>query len=394
MQYFFILGKNKTLSLAELASVFGNENLELAGDAVLLKTEEKLDAPQIMAQLGGTIKMGTVEQKSDAGDKEEIEKRIVDMVLSRAGKFNGKFKFGFSQYHKKQIVDPKKLGMEIKKTLKEKGVSSRMVTSREKTLSSVVVEQNKLTGKGAEIVLIKKDNEILIGETLAVQPFKELSRRDYGRPARDDYSGMLPPKLAQIMINLGGNDKKNIFDPFCGSGTILSEALLSGYSDILGNDISEKAVADTAENLTWVSDTYHIHDYNCLLFNQDASRISNVVKKDSIDLIVAETYLGPSRGKFDINKTASELSKLYSSCLAEFKKILKKNGRVVMALPVFSSSSKKNKKINIDIAGYNRITPIPSTLIKHPEIEVTDKNSIIYGRSGQKVWREIIILEK
>ena len=57
-----------------------------------------------------------------------------------------------------------------------------------------------------------------LGQTLVVQPFKVLSKRDFGRPARDDHSGMLPPKLAQIMINLARrNDDistKTILDPF------------------------------------------------------------------------------------------------------------------------------------------------------------------------------------
>jgi tRNA G10 N-methylase Trm11 len=130
------------------------------------------------------------------------------------------------------------------------------------------------------------------------------------------------------------------------------------------------------------------------LFNQDAGRISDIIKNESIDLIVAETYLGPSRGRFDINKTASELSKLYSSCLAEFQKILRKDGQVVMALPVFNPESKKNKKIDLDIANFKQIPPLHSNMTKHPDIENTDRNSIIYGRSGQKVWREIIVLEK
>jgi hypothetical protein len=41
-----------------------------------------------------------------------------------------------------------KLGLAIKKDLKQIGISSRMVTSRDPILSSVVVEQNKLIEQG------------------------------------------------------------------------------------------------------------------------------------------------------------------------------------------------------------------------------------------------------
>ena len=122
---------------------------------------------------------------------------------------------------------------------------------RSPTLSSVVVEQNKLTtAQGAEIVIVQFDKKLFLGKTIAVQPFKELSFRDYGRPARDDYSGMLPPKLAQIMLNLSGaKPADTILDPFCGSGTILTEAMLMGYQDLVGSDVSSKAIEDTGKNI-------------------------------------------------------------------------------------------------------------------------------------------------
>src|SRR5205823_3602162 len=91
----------------------------------------------------------------------------------------------------------------------------------------------------------------------AVQPFEQFSARDFGRPGRDDLSGMLPPKLAIIMINLAANDTISVLlDPFCGSGTILSEALLLGYKNLIGSDISEKAVADTKTNLDWIANKF------------------------------------------------------------------------------------------------------------------------------------------
>lgn len=381
--------------MAELCSVFDCRNLEYGGgDAAFLESEEQINADKTIQRLGGTIKIGIVKEKSSIENKKEIENKIIDIIFSKSQDFKGKFKFGISQYGKKRIVDIKKAGMEIKNGLKDGNISSRMVTGRDKSLSSVIVEQNKLIGRGVEVVLMKKDGEILIGETLAVQPFKELSGRDYGRPARDDYSGMLPPKLARIMINLGGRGNKNIFDPFCGSGTVLSEALLMGYRDILGNDISSKAVKDTAQNLKWTAEKYNIPNYNLSLFNRDASEASAFIKKNSLDLIVTETYLGPSRGKFDIHKTASGLSKLYSSCLVEFKKILRKDGRVVMALPIFNPNSENNQKIELDIASFKKISPISLNRVKCSKMKITDKNSIIYGRPGQKVWREIIILKK
>lgn len=272
----------------------------------------------------------------------------------------------------------------------------RLVTSRDKALSSVVVEQNKLVSSGKEIVFFGFKDKLFLGITEAVQPFKELSFRDYGRPARDDLSGMLPPKLAQIMINLS-QAKKNetILDPFCGSGTILTEAMLMGYKKIIGSDISAKAIKDSRENIEWIAEKFNL-DTEVSLREADVKQLSKKFKPNSISSIITETYLGPQRGKVDIFKTSQELTSLYNKALKEIKEVLSPGGSVVMVLPVFLQNGQK------------RILPltIPMGLkIKESDIReyrdhkdyregITPRGSFIYGRSGQKIWREIIILKK
>ena len=88
--------------------------------------------------------------------------------------------------------------------------------------------------------------------TKAIQPIESLGERDFGRPYRDAKSGMLPPKLAMMMINLAGQSLgATILDPFCGSGTILMEAATIGYTNLMGSDISPKAIDDTRQNFAW-----------------------------------------------------------------------------------------------------------------------------------------------
>jgi len=70
------------------------------------------------------------------------------------------------------------------------------------------VEENDLLASGGEHVLMGVEGKLMIGQTEAVQPYKQWSARDFGRPARDPKSGMLPPKLARLMINLSGVDPK------------------------------------------------------------------------------------------------------------------------------------------------------------------------------------------
>ncbi|MCK4554054.1 RsmD family RNA methyltransferase [Candidatus Parcubacteria bacterium] len=417
MQYFFILGTNPTLSIAELSAVFNLRNVTkdtkcpsllrrsgyegrvghlVSNNVFLLETDKNINAQQLIKKIGGVIKIGKIAAKADAQNKEKILEEIKKLLKPK----NGKFKFGISCYNGKKI-NIKPLAMEIKKYLSEKGFSSRWVTSKEPTLSSVVIGQNKLTSKGAEIVLIKDNNKIFISQTLAVQPFKELSFRDYGRPARDDRSGMLPPKLAQIMINLalppspyqGEVRGEVILDPFCGSGTILTEAMLMGFKNLIGADISKKAISNTNENINWIKKHYDLTPNTYNLYNKSATELSKFIKPKFIDAIITEPYLGPPRGKFDIKKTVHELKQLYTKSLTEFKKVLKHNGRVVMIWPIFRVTHKV-ERITPNLGGFKIINPIPKNLQSNKAIQLTDRNTIVYGRPGQKVWREIVILRQ
>ncbi len=399
MQYFFILGNNPTLSFAEIVSVLKlkpEQVLFLSEKAIIADVREELDVQKMIRRLGGTIKVGIVSQKS----KVKSHKEILNLIDN--SKINGKFNFGISYYGSGKLKNEKQLAMEIKKALKEKRISSRWVTSRDEQLSSVVVEQNKLiTDKGVEIVIINDNGNFYIGKTLAVQPFKELSKRDYGRPGRDDRSGMLPPKLAQILINLSrGKTNENILDPFCGSGTVLTEAILMGYQKLIGYDSSEKAISDTKANIEWTKENW-VGTGQCpvpVVKICDARELSKEIKPDFIDTIIAEPYLGPSRMSRDrstIEKVVKELEQLYHEAILEFEKVLKQQGRIVMIWPVFRVDNDNimlNTKNILKYSSFEIINPLKD--FDYKVLKLTNRNTIIYGREGQKVWREIVILEK
>lgn len=403
MKYFFVLGNNPTLSIAEITAVF-SDNQEIINNQILtLDSQKDIQATEAIKKLGGTIKLGIINSEVDKRDYQKILKKILSIIEKK--EINGKFKFGISCYSVKAIKE-KRLGLDIKRSLQNKNISCRWVVSNEPTLSSVVVEQNKLTSKGVEIILTETKNKILIGQTLAVQPFKSLSFRDYGRPGRDDLSGMLPPKLAQIMINLAKPCYSNsplltrredggevILDPFCGSGTILTEAMLMGYKNLIGSDVSEKAIKDTEANITWIKNNFQLPIIDYKLFHADTTQISKHIQPNSIDAIITEPYLGPQRGKINIEQTLKELNDLYSKALIEFNKILQPSGYIVMAWPVFCLNQKQNH-LNPILNNFKIINPLPLNLLNNKEIKLTNRQTIIYGRQNQIVWREIVILKK
>jgi tRNA (guanine10-N2)-dimethyltransferase len=388
MKYFFVLGNHPALSIAELYGKLSiTSGQYLAPDIFVAEIEENIEARNLIKSIGGTIKIGRIIETLSNKSNDIFE---ASLELFAQVKKTGKFNFGISLYGNAKI-DGKRIGLALKQELKNQGVSCRFVVSREKTLSSVVVEQNKLLTSGQELVYIVQGSNIILGVTEAVQLFKELSARDYGRPARDDRSGMLPPKLAQMMINMSEAKKKDmLLDPFCGSGTILTEAMLMGYENIIGSDISSKAIEDTRKNITWILEKTH-NKTEPKLQVTDARQLSKFIKKESATAIVTETYLGPQRGEIDFKKVSGELTSLYNQTIKEIFFVLKKGGRAVIALPAFIIASRP-KLLSIEIKPLHPVDIIPADI--HIQTGKTERGTFLYGRPDQRVWREIIILEK
>ena len=395
MKYFFILGTNTALSIAELGAVFDlSKSKLLAPDFLLAELDLEINAETLINRLGGTIKVGVIRDEVNINSNPDLVKAVIKLAAKKKDSVaDGKFNFGYSAYGQNNF-NKKDLGIKVKNYFNEKKVSSRFVVSQEKTLSSVVITQNKLLTRGIEIVLVN-DNEdklTLVGETLSTQPFKDLSRRDFGRPARDDLSGMLPPKIALIMLNLAQVKSMDsvLFDPFCGSGTVLSEALLLGYKNLFGSDISIKAVEDTRTNISWLKELYNIKDFHLKLLVKNVTNLSKFIKSNYVDAIVTEPYLGPQRGLLNFKVINKNLEDLYSAAISEFHKVLKNGARVVMIWPSFYGQ----RPITPSYRGFKIIDMLPANLAEGPFVNKNARPTIIYGRPGQKVFREIVVLEK
>lgn len=408
--YWFILGREAYISAAEILAVLRVKNYELTVP-ILKITIENLVSKDLIKKLGGTIKIA--KEISAQATVSDIEKLIVDELKTVVGKIN----FGISLYsNEKNDFDDLKLaealGKTIKKSLKAEGLSVRYVENREPVLSSVTVEKNNLTGRGREFIIEKHsrvstdlptgqaggtrhdsaESSFSLAQTEAVQPFEEFSARDFGRPGRDDLSGMLPPKLAITMINLAQQPIDAVLlDPFCGSGTILTEAILLGYHNLIGTDVAEKAINDTEQNLNWTLENFSIPNQNLNIDLHPAGieNIHRVVATHSIDAIVTEPYLGkPLKGnekREELLKQAAELKKLYADSFVQFAKILKPKGRVIFLIPRFRW---QNEWVTIDCQ--KEIQQLGFKVLYFFE----DTMPLVYARPNQRVAREIWGFEK
>lgn len=108
----------------------------------------------------------------------------------------------------------------------------------------------------AELSILEDQGELVIARTVWIQNADDWARRDRKRPYQDIKRGMLPPKIARIMANLASaGQARTLLDPFCGTGTILMEAMLTGCS-VIGSDLDPQAVEGTKANLAWAASQY------------------------------------------------------------------------------------------------------------------------------------------
>ena len=416
------LGRQPELSLAELAAVFGAAHVtQVAAEFATVDTKD-FD----LNQLGGTIKYGEIittlpTVKNDAAALAAASKFIIATYRKQWQSTSGKLTLGLSAHN--LHVSPRavqKIGLILKSTLKSHGVNLRLIPNAEPALSTATSHNNRLgtSERKIELLIIRTNKGIVIAESRGVQNITAYTHRDRHRPRRDAFVGMLPPKLAQIMLNLAvgainppaalptvssesnvtdyvGNrviDSSErlasgspvvILDPFCGTGTVLQEALLRGFS-VVGSDLSEKMVAYTRENLGWLQEAFHTTGTILNINPADATSYTWHIAH-AIDVVVCETYLGqpfsapPSPAK--LKEVVRNCNHIISTFLRNIHPQLQPGTPLCIAVPAWQSTD-------------GRFTHLP--LIKQLRdlgFERTITAPLLYHRPGQVVARELLVLK-
>ena len=243
MNYLLVLGREPKLSLVELEALFGSENVKAflakqgsKGSNLAIVKTNKLD----FSRLGGSIKAGRI---------------LTEPVQDYLSKLpEGKITLGVSDYSPRASKKTTwALALKYKNLLKRHGRNVRLIPNNDgATLTSAASHHNQLGEKINHIEILKYQNDIAI--SIGTQNITAYAKRDRERPARDAFVGMLPPKLAQILINIATGEfekqhqtKPIVLDPFCGTGVVLQEAMLMGYS-AYGTDLSEKMIKYSGRN--------------------------------------------------------------------------------------------------------------------------------------------------
>lgn len=396
--YAALVGNNPSISIAELAAVFPDfERGQLFGKQFIsFETGTEIDQ-SVFARLGGTVL---------------IAKKIIDAAVSiddlpallatELAGVKGKATFAIrtSGVPTGRVRELYKL---CKNGLKTRGVSSRYVGNEREPVKAVQLHDEGLLDpkSGCELVILQEGSTVWIGRTVAAQDIKAYTLRDMEKPVRDTTVGLLPPKLAQVLLNFGrflasGQNAKTgtltVLDPFCGTGVVPMESLLMGMN-VLASDVALKAVNGTEKNVEWLRKTFKIakKDLDSTVWKQDAIKPFELKEKPS--MIVTEGTLGPALVSRPTVKDAEGYCKKAEDLAATFLKNVSETlpgVPVVMTLPVWYAQKKmvhlEKLWARLPVLKFRPVLP------PHASPAVEGHFSLLYRRSEQFVGREIVLL--
>ena len=409
MRYLAVLGRQPEISMAELEAVtnglwtgpagffppaappFGCSAGALPNPSpvhVDFATEEALN----IDRLGGCLKLAI-----------KLEQKPLEYLQVLP---EGKLTIGVSDYttggsRKSAQAE----ALKLKKILVRHGRSVRVVENKDAVLSTATSLHNGLSGKNPrKVELIKTDEGWY--RVIGVQDIDAYSRRDQARPARDAKVGMLPPKLAQILINLCGSLEPGavVLDPFCGTGVLLQEALLMGYR-AYGTDISERMIEYAERNLKWLvlgprrsrpSPRGSRATPRAAALRIPSNQPFQVSQGDAIsfcweqpiDAVACEGYLGKPFSKVpsevELKEQKQECKAIVVGFLRNLASQIKSGTPVVIAVPAWLRGNGEYERMQIldeiDELGYN--------------VNNRSREGLLYYREQQVVARDIIILRK
>ena len=402
-----MLGRQPELSLAELEALgFSVQKLQRRAETLLAEIE---GTEVNIERLGGTIKLAVPLEQSP----EEFLRNLPE----------GKITFGISDYS--EGASARSVAAEslrLKRKLVQQGRSVRIVENKTGILSSATVLHNGMSGKNPRKVELIKLNGAWFRVT-GVQDIEAYARRDQARPARDAKVGMLPPKLAQILLNLCGRlpEGARVLDPFCGTGVVLQEALLMGYR-AYGTDISERMVQYAEKNLKWLEETTLLTlsrtggppgsespaaqgpcsrpgpPGNCPekcqfappngLFRVSLGDATSFHWVPPLDAVACEAYLGQPMSQIpsemELKSQKQECNAIILGFLKNLAEQIEKNTPVAVAMPAWLRPNGRYQRLEnldeIEQMGYN--------------VNNKSREGLFYFRDGQIVARDIIILRK
>jgi len=337
MKYLFILGRNTELSVAEIKSYLKREEnpirkSNLISNGFFIDVEREISRNTVNI-LGGTLAIGEV---MSSGELSGLLKKLENIMIYDGTSNKLTYAVWNFSNNTEEVLD----------YLKKRFKKEKIKTSYKGLTGSIKMQDRKTSLRPQSKTL---DREYFVFEEEAIEYFgiikqkcdyESLEERDMKKPVRRE-SLAIAPRLAKIMINLSGaKPGDTLLDPFCGIGTILSEAMLQGINTV-GIDLDTEAIKGARRNLKWMN--FNENEYE--LINGDSAQVD--IPK--VDAMATEPDLGEIMKKIPnkerAEKTLLKFDRLMVDVLNNITPSI--TGKIVITTP-YIRIGKKRLHCNIE----------------------------------------------
>lgn len=378
--FFILFGNTPKLSQLEFESIYPAIELNQAQGRLFsfsMEADSELKPQEMIDTLGGLVKIFELKKTVDKSiSEEELKTVLVDLLAEESVE-------PYFALHQEGKGQKDINNSDIKRLLKERNIKSRYFRTNLNT--SALVSHKE---KAIELILIfedAQDGKIFITETVGVQNIDNWTKKDRQKPYFDRKKGMLPPKLARMMVNVamgqwqqaGNNTRPLLYDPFCGTGTTLIEAILRDCQ-VYGSDIDEQAVFGTRDNIEWLEQEYDLQA-PAKVFYGDVGNLPMSQFDRKVDLLVTEPFLGKQTPQeSQLPNVFRGLEKMYLGAFKNFSKILNEGAYVFMIFPKVQGKKRVYSLENF----------VDKLVAKGYNLQV---KPVLYAREGARVQREIYL---
>ncbi len=385
----FELWREYRLSIAEIYALFPEMEIIYVDEKILLVDNINEDwLLDIAPKMWWTIKIIKC-----LSDKSFELSEINDFMMSL---FTDERKTNYAvNFYWKTKANQKDFLLKSKKYFAKSWLSTRFVNQDFQNIKSYLVAKEKLIETKTDFNIFFTPLDTFVWNTIYVQDIDSYAKRDFWK-TRDMQVGMLPPKLAQMMINIWW--WQTIYDPFCWLWTILLESIISWNQEVFWSDLSEDMVKSTKKNIDFIKDEFNKEVKTDEIIKLDAKDIANspILNNHNIDAIVTEWYLWEIFWKHSIDidkikKQRQSLSEIYTSFFSWLKKVWFK-WNIVISFPFWEIKWKYNYFEEI-YEILNKFCITQELLPNWTSFTPSKSWSLLYKRPDQTVWREIFKLK-
>jgi len=338
------------LALAELRTVLNQKQISYQG--LILRGQMAVINYQpinlnLLDRLGGAVWMAQQQQKIPLNtDPVPILTQLIKTELSTS-EYKKIAVFGYQQGRfnptlSYQLTEP------VKQVVKLSYLNlNRLRISRRRLKDSLIY------------LLIRHKHTQYLLKLIWYYPWEAYYHRDKDKPFVQPTAGMLPPKIARMMVNLALNQAPPangyLLDPFAGSGTILIEAIYQNQP-VIGIEKHPKAFQGLQANLTYFQNKL-ANPPQVKLYHGRAESAARLIGRQSIAGVATEPYLGPAfrikTNRFGqsyyvtanlpnqpltsdrLDSILTNLNRLYYKWLKNLSSALKPGTKLVLVVPLF-----------------------------------------------------------